>query len=104
MTEPANETPRRVAVEVDSELRRMLKDPNASTLQKYMALTLGRNSKTGLLWFELKMLLLCNLPGALGIVLRRIIYKSMFNAMEKGVVIGRGVTIRHPTGYGLGGA
>ncbi len=98
MTDTATATPekRRVEVDVDSELRRMLKDPETSAMKKYMALVLGRQSYLGLFWFELRMVLLCNLPGALGIVLRKTFYKSMFESMGGGVVIGRGVTIRHP--------
>jgi acetyltransferase-like isoleucine patch superfamily enzyme len=92
----------RVEVRVDSELRQMLKDPNASAMEKYMALTLGRQSVWGLMLFELRMLLLCNLPGALGIALRKIFYKRMLGRMGRGVVIGRGVTIRHPHRIRLG--
>jgi acetyltransferase-like isoleucine patch superfamily enzyme len=100
--QPTDPRPDRVEVEVDSELRQLLKDPNASAVQKYMALTLGRNSMLGLFWFELRTLLFCNMPGALGIALRRVFYKGMFGAMGRGVVIGRGVTIRHPHRIRLG--
>lgn len=92
----------RQEVRVDSELREMLKDPNASAMKKYMALTLGRDSLLGLMNFELRTLFLCNLPGALGFALRKIFYKRLFGRMGRGVIIGRGVTIRHPHRIRLG--
>lgn len=107
MTSPPEQTDKNTdgtkrEVRVDSELREMLKDPDASAMKKYMAITLGRNSLPGLIAFELRMLFLCNLPGALGIALRKIFYKRMFGRMGRGVVIGRGVTIRHPHRIRLG--
>ena len=91
-----------VEVEVDSEIRRLMKDGNTSAMKKYMALVYGRNSLWGLMWFELRMLFLSNLPGALGIALRKIFYKGLFHTMEGGEVIGRGVTLRYPHRIRLG--
>jgi len=90
------------AVDADSELRLLLKDPNASPMKKYMALVYGRNSLLGLFWFELRVLMLSNIPGALGIVLRKKLYPSMFASMGRNVVIGKGVTLRHPHRIRLG--
>lgn len=83
-------------VEADSKLRALMKDPNASPLKKYMALVFGRESLVGLMWFELRLLLLANIPGALGLVLRKKLYRSMFGSIGRNVVIGKGVTLRHP--------
>jgi acetyltransferase-like isoleucine patch superfamily enzyme len=89
-------------VEADSELRQLLKDPSVSPLRRYMALVVGRDSLWALLWYELRLLLVSGLPGALGIVLRRILYRRMFHACGRGVVIGRNVVIRHPHRIHLG--
>lgn len=89
-------------VEADSELRQLLKDPDVSPLRRYMALVLGRDSLWSLLWYELRLLLLSGIPGALGIVLRRKLYSGMFAVCGRGVVIGRNVVIRHPHRIVLG--
>lgn len=86
----------------DSEVRAAMKDQNTSALRKYMALTLGKDSLLSLAKFELLTLMLTNLPGALGMVMRQKLYKHMFRACGRGVVIGRGVTIRHPHRISLG--
>lgn len=92
----ASAPPAPVEAPPDSELRAMMKDTDGSALKKYMAMVLGQDSLLALAWFELRLLLLSNLPGALGLVLRQKLYRSMFAACGKGVVIGKGVTLRHP--------
>lgn len=89
-------------VDADSELRNLIKDKNTSALQKYIELVFGRSSLWGLFWYELRLLLFSNMPGALGIVLRKIFFKGLFAGMGSGVVIGRGVTLRHPHRIRLG--
>ena len=51
---------------------------------------------------ELLVLLFSNIPGALGIVLRRIFYPCMFRSCGGGVVFGRSVTLRHTHKTDLG--
>jgi acetyltransferase-like isoleucine patch superfamily enzyme len=94
-TRPASRSQPRT-VEADSELRQLMKDPNVSALRRYMALVLGRDSLWALFWFELRILFLSGIPGALGILLRRKLYRRMFGGCGRNVVIGRHVVIRHP--------
>jgi acetyltransferase-like isoleucine patch superfamily enzyme len=82
--------------EVDTELRKLLKDESVSPLKKYMAMVLGRTSKLALLKYELLMLFFSGIPGALGIFLRQKLYRHLFRSCGRGVVIGRNVIIRHP--------
>jgi acetyltransferase-like isoleucine patch superfamily enzyme len=42
------------------------------------------------------MLLCCWVPGALGFLLRKILYKTLFVEIGRGVMFGRNVVIRHP--------
>jgi acetyltransferase-like isoleucine patch superfamily enzyme len=51
---------------------------------------------------ELLVLLFSNLPGALGLVLRRLFYPCMFRSCGGGVVFGRSVTLRHAHKIDLG--
>lgn len=88
--------------EVDSEVRKAFKDPNTSAMKKYMQLALGRESILDLIQYELTMLLTSWVPGALGLVLRQKTWPWLFQKCGKGVVFGRGVTIRHPSRIKLG--
>ena len=92
----------RTQVDADSELRSMLKDEGSSALTKYMDLVIGRRSLLRLAWFELVMLLCQNMPGALGIVMRRKLYGTLLGRCGRGVVFGRGVGLRHPHRIRLG--
>jgi acetyltransferase-like isoleucine patch superfamily enzyme len=93
---PAAPRPGVTTGDVDTELRKLLKDENASPLKKYMAMVLGRKSKLALLKYELLMLLCSGIPGALGIFLRQKLYRHLFRGCGRGVVFGRNVVIRHP--------
>ena len=97
MTAPAHQE-----VSADSELRAALKDDSTSSLAKYMLLTTGERSLWKLLRFELLTFFLKNLPGAPGILLRQKLYPLLIGEMGRGVVIGAGVTIRHPHRIRLG--
>ena len=69
-------------------------DEKKSPLQKYQETVLGKPGLGYLIKFELIMLL-CNwIPGALGFLLRKIFYKSLFGEIGRGVVFGRNVVLR----------
>lgn len=102
VTGDRNPKPHHRQVDADSELRHLIKDKDTSALKKYMGLVVGRSSLWALLSYELRILLFSNIPGALGIVLRKVFFRSLFGAMGSGVVIGRCVTLRHPHRIRLG--
>lgn len=79
-----------------------LRDEREGSLSKYRRLVLGGRGVLPLLRYEALILLLSNVPGALGILLRRVFYRGMFRRMGRGVIIGTGVTIRHPGRISLG--
>jgi len=68
----------------------------SSALSKYQDLVLGTHSFFFLIKFELITLLFGSLPGALGLVLRKIFYPFILGRVGKGVVLGRQLTLRHP--------
>jgi len=76
--------------------------PGASALRKYQNLVVGNTRLRALLLHELLTTLLTNLPGLAGIVLRRACYRWLFKRMERGVVIGQGVSLRQPGRMTLG--
>ncbi len=71
-------------------------DERKSVLQKYQETVLGKSGWGYLLKFELIMLLCSWVPGALGFLLRKFFYASLFAELGHGVVFGRNVVIRHP--------
>lgn len=73
-----------------------LLDENKGMLQKYKGLFTGKVSMGYLIKYELIVTLLANLPGAAGLALRKIFYPLLFKQVGRGVVFGRGMTIRHP--------
>jgi len=86
------------AVEMQSEdfVWHKLYEGDQSTLQRYLAMTLARPSLIKLLAYEFIVTFIAPIPGALGLVLRKVCYPLILGACGKGVVIGKSVTIRHP--------
>jgi acetyltransferase-like isoleucine patch superfamily enzyme len=83
-------------------LRETLYEKRESPLKKYIRLVLGRGGFWTLLNYELRILLLANLGGALGIYLRRKFYRPLFKHMGRNVILGKGITIRQPSRISLG--
>lgn len=77
-------------------VRDILDDENVSAAQKYRAMVMGDVGWWHLAMFELSNLLFGSLPGAIGIILRRKIFKYFFGACGVNLIIGRGCTFRHP--------
>ena len=69
---------------------------------KYARLSVGSGGMLALMGYETRILLFSGIPGALGILLRRIAYRRMLGSMGKGVILGRGITLRHPSKIHLG--
>ena len=74
----------------------------ASPLRKYQDLVVGRRGLGRLLLHEAVILLSAWVPGALGLVLRRLLYPLLLGSVGRGVVFGQGVVLRHPHKIRLG--
>ena len=74
----------------------------SSALQKYQDTILGSRSILKLIRFELTQLISGSLPGAFGLVLRKILYPGLLGSCGKGTVIGRNVVLRRPSRIRLG--
>jgi acetyltransferase-like isoleucine patch superfamily enzyme len=85
-----------------TELQETLHKRGESPLKKYARLVLGKSGLWNLIRYELRILLFGNIPGALGILMRRTFYRCMFKEMGTNVILGRGLTIRHPSKISLG--
>lgn len=79
----------------EGSLHEQLTDSSKSTIQRYQDLALGTSSIWYLIKFELIMLATSWVPGALGLLLRKIFYPRVLGAVGRNVVFGQGVAIRH---------
>lgn len=82
--------------------RYILADKEKSAYRKYRDLTVGETSFLRFLLQEVFALFLVPLPGALGILSRRIFYKKYFKTCGKNLIVGRCCVFRHPTKIRIG--
>jgi acetyltransferase-like isoleucine patch superfamily enzyme len=73
-----------------------------SALRKYQDLVVGSRSLGRLLIYELVITLISWVPGALGLVLRRLGYPLLVGSVGRNVVFGQGVVLRHPSKVRIG--
>ncbi|MEL6961723.1 MAG: DapH/DapD/GlmU-related protein [Pseudomonadota bacterium] len=86
----------------DAFIRHRLHSGSGSSWQRYASLVLAHPTLFGMIRYELLTTLFGSLPGALGIVLRKVLYPYLFPKIGRGVVFGARVTIRHPERIVLG--
>jgi acetyltransferase-like isoleucine patch superfamily enzyme len=67
-----------------------------SARAKYSALVVGRPGLAALLKHELITLIAQARPGAVGLVLRKVLYPHLLGACGRNVVFGQNVVLRHP--------
>jgi acetyltransferase-like isoleucine patch superfamily enzyme len=70
----------------------------------YMDLVVGARSWPRLLQYELISCWLAGIPGALGLALRRALWRHLFHYSGRGVVWGRDIALRHPGKMDIGDA
>jgi len=77
-------------------LQKELLDQRKSSSSKYRLIFIGQKNLLYLVKYELIMMAISWIPGALGFFLRKIFYPRLLNKVGRGVVFGRNITIRHP--------
>jgi acetyltransferase-like isoleucine patch superfamily enzyme len=85
-----------------SDVPRALFDDRRSSVQRYQDLFVGERGWWALFRYEVVMLLASWVPGALGLLLRRLLYPRLLAACGKNVSFGVNVTLRHPGKIRLG--
>jgi acetyltransferase-like isoleucine patch superfamily enzyme len=73
-----------------------LTDERQSAFSLYREIAVGAESWGHFAWFELCTLLASNVPGALGLGLRALLFPSLFAQWRGGAALGRGLVIRNP--------
>ena len=71
-------------------------DARTSALDKYAALVVGQRGLWPLIRHEVVTLVAQAVPGALGLVLRKLLYPRLLGACGRNVVFGQNVVLRHP--------
>ncbi len=67
-----------------------------SNFTKYKKRIVGTGSLKELIKYEMLISMLGDFPGALGLFLRKMLYRSFFLRVGEDVNFGKGITIRHP--------
>jgi acetyltransferase-like isoleucine patch superfamily enzyme len=71
--------------------------PHVSRAVQYRDLVLGAQAGWGMLaYYEIVVALAGGFPGALGLAMRGALYPPLFRGFGRGVVLGRGLVLRHP--------
>jgi len=83
-------------------LHDQLTDADSSAMKRYQKLVVGSDSLWYLFKFELIVLLVSGLPGALGILLRKYLFPSILGKVGRNVVFGRDMSIRHGQKINIG--
>lgn len=83
-------------------IRSKLFAKDQSAFQRYRSLVFHDFSWPKLLRYELLVTFFGPLPGALGLVLRKRLYRSLFRKTGKGVIFGRSLTLNHADRITLG--
>lgn len=76
--------------------QKALLDGRRSAAAKYRELCVGRPGLGPLLKYELTNLFVLPVPGAAGLALRKIFLGGLLGKVGRGVIFGRGLTLRHP--------
>src|SRR4030095_13567642 len=79
-----------------AKVQEQLFDPRTSSRAKYAALVIGRSGLASLLKYELVVATAQSRAGALGLVLRKVLYPWLLGSCGRNVVFGQNVVLRHP--------
>ena len=89
-------------LEKDKSIRNILSDEGKSSFSNYKSLTVGDGPFLKFLLYEIVTSVVGPIPGALGILLRRILYPGFFKKCGRGVIVGRNCVFRHPSRISIG--
>lgn len=83
-------------------IRYKLFEDKKSLFQKYAELVIGNSSLHKLIIYEILTSFIGPLPGAMGLLLRKMFFPYLFQSVGKSISIGKSLTIRHPDKIKLG--
>ncbi len=77
-------------------IRHKLSQAKTSPFQAYRDLVVGNVGITHFILYEFLMTFVGPIPGGIGFLLRKKLYRSLFRKTGDGLILGRNVAIRHP--------
>jgi len=77
-------------------LTEQLSQTNSSVLKRYQNKVLGNENFLSLLRYEVITSLFGDIYGGLGYLLRKQFYRNLFKSIGTGVILGKGIVLRHP--------
>lgn len=83
-------------------LSEQLNQSESSLLKRYQMKALGTDDLGHFIQYELANFFLGNLSGAFGYVARKSAYKGLFKSTGSGMILGKGLVLRHPKKVTLG--
>ncbi|MBI5815298.1 MAG: acyltransferase [Nitrospinae bacterium] len=89
-------------VKINIQIQHEYAGKGKSRLEQYQDMILGTRSLWFLVKFEFITMFFTRMPGALGIVLRKIFYPMILGEVGHGVVFGTDVFLRHPQKIKIG--
>ena len=78
------------------DIQKDLFDERKPALRKYQDLVVGNRSLSSLIKYEFIVTFFSTVPGALGLVLRRLVYPFLLGSVGHNVTFGANIVIRHP--------
>ena len=84
------------------EIQKELFNEKKSAFKKYQELIIGKPGIGHLIAYELIILFTSWIPGALGMVLRKVFYPMLIGKTGRNVTFGRNVVLRHPHKINIG--
>jgi acetyltransferase-like isoleucine patch superfamily enzyme len=86
-----------------TKFQESLLERESSRAEQYRDVVVGAESGwLGLAYYELVTGIFGGAPGALGLALRGALYRPLFGRLGRGVVLGRGLVLRHPRRIAIG--
>jgi len=85
-----------------THFQQSLLNEKKSNFQLYQDMFLGDRSVSYLLKYEVITLLANQTPGALGLVLRKVLFPRLFKSTGRNVMFGKNLTLRHPRKMTIG--
>jgi acetyltransferase-like isoleucine patch superfamily enzyme len=83
-------------------LHNSLFESEKSPIQIYRELVVGDRGWGFLFWYEVIILFSSWIPGALGLIIRKFLYKPLFKEAGRNIVFGKNLILRHPHKVSLG--
>ena len=83
-------------------LSEQLNQSQSSLLKRYQMKALGTNDLGYFIQYELANFFFSNLSGAFGYIARKSAYKGLFKSTGSGIILGKGLVLRHPKKVTLG--